>query len=98
LVSEVGVCRCESGGNGFLDKFVKNFIGNNFFLKFITSVWKLVSSWAVDTEPSAPRGALLQRTVNRCSNARLPFCGICKSFIDRSAKRMFSSKSVLLGH
>jgi hypothetical protein len=39
-----------------LDKFVKILIGDNFFLKFITSVWKLVGSWAVDTEPSCAEG------------------------------------------
>ena len=94
LMREVGVCRCESGGNGFLDEFVKILIGNNSFLKLITSVWKSVSGRAVDAKPSCDRGALLQRTVNRCSNARLPFCGICKSCIDCSTKHTFSPKSV----
>jgi hypothetical protein len=86
VVSEVGVCRCESGGNRFLDKFVKSLIGNNFFLKFITSVWKLVITESGGGYQAFLRrgGALLQKTVNRCSNPRLPFCGTCKSCIDRS--------------
>ena len=60
-MSEVGVCRCESGGNGFLDEFVKILIGNTSFIKFITSVWKSVSGRAVDAKPScAERGAVAE--------------------------------------